>query len=172
MSGSGISWDICKSAPRYRQTTTPAPHHSVFTGQMAFLLPNQRCESTVIINLHIFFQASYNLQISIEHKSTAFDTTRNKEQRTRNIITSSLQVRAAHCHQHPTQTHSRQTSRRENDDLRRSTQSSLQHDSPDQTTAPAPASVTKHSQHVNISSRKYIMYYYTRLTASFPGQPG
>ena len=30
VSGSGISWAMCKSAPRCRQTTTPAPHHSVF----------------------------------------------------------------------------------------------------------------------------------------------
>jgi len=30
VSGSGISWAICKSAPCSRQTTTPAPHHSVF----------------------------------------------------------------------------------------------------------------------------------------------
>ena len=30
VTGSGISWDICKSAPRSRQITTPAPHHSVF----------------------------------------------------------------------------------------------------------------------------------------------
>ena len=30
VSGSGISWAICKSAPRSRQTTTPAPQHSVF----------------------------------------------------------------------------------------------------------------------------------------------
>ena len=30
VSGSGISWAICKSAPRFRQITTPAPHHSVF----------------------------------------------------------------------------------------------------------------------------------------------
>ena len=30
VSGSGISWAICKSAPRCRQTITPAPHHSVF----------------------------------------------------------------------------------------------------------------------------------------------
>ena len=30
VSGSGISWAICKSAPRSRQTTTPAPYHSVF----------------------------------------------------------------------------------------------------------------------------------------------
>jgi len=28
------------------QTTMPAPHHSVFTGQMPFLLPNQQCQST------------------------------------------------------------------------------------------------------------------------------
>jgi len=30
VSGSGISWAIYKSAPRFRQITTPAPHHSVF----------------------------------------------------------------------------------------------------------------------------------------------
>ena len=30
VSGSGISWAICKSAPRSRQITTPAPDHSVF----------------------------------------------------------------------------------------------------------------------------------------------
>ena len=30
VSGSGIGWTICKSAPRSRQITTPAPHHSSF----------------------------------------------------------------------------------------------------------------------------------------------
>ena len=30
VSGVGISWAICTSAPRSRQITTPAPHHSVF----------------------------------------------------------------------------------------------------------------------------------------------
>ena len=30
VSGSGISWAICKCAPRSRQITTPAPHSSVF----------------------------------------------------------------------------------------------------------------------------------------------
>jgi len=30
VSGNGIRWAICKSAPRYRQITTLAPHHSVF----------------------------------------------------------------------------------------------------------------------------------------------
>ena len=46
MSGSGISWTICKSAPHSRQKTLPAPHHSVFTGQMPFLPPNQQRQST------------------------------------------------------------------------------------------------------------------------------
>jgi len=30
VSGSGISWAICKSVSRSRQITTPTPHHSVF----------------------------------------------------------------------------------------------------------------------------------------------
>jgi len=30
VSGSGISWAVCKSTPRSRQITMPAPHHSVF----------------------------------------------------------------------------------------------------------------------------------------------
>jgi len=36
VSGSGISWPICKSAPRSRQITIPAPHHSVFYRLDAF----------------------------------------------------------------------------------------------------------------------------------------
>jgi len=48
MSGSGISWAICKSAHRSRQKTTPAPHHSVFytAGRMPFLPPNEQYQST------------------------------------------------------------------------------------------------------------------------------
>ena len=46
MSGRGISWAICKSAPRSRQITMPAPHHSVFTGRMPLLPPNQQHQST------------------------------------------------------------------------------------------------------------------------------
>ena len=46
VSGSGISWATCKSAPRSRQITTPAPHHSVFTGRMPFLPPNQQRQIT------------------------------------------------------------------------------------------------------------------------------
>ena len=36
----------CKSAPRSRQITTPAPHHSFFTGRMPSMLPNQQRQST------------------------------------------------------------------------------------------------------------------------------
>jgi len=46
VSGSGTSWAICKSAPRSRQITMPAPHHSVFTGRMPFLPPNRQHQST------------------------------------------------------------------------------------------------------------------------------
>ena len=46
MSGSGISWAICKSAPRSGQITTPAPHHSVFYRPVPILPPNQQRQST------------------------------------------------------------------------------------------------------------------------------
>jgi len=35
-----------KSSPCSRQTTTPAPHQSVFTGRMPFLPPNEQRQST------------------------------------------------------------------------------------------------------------------------------
>jgi len=45
--GSGMSWTTSKqSATQSRQITTPKPHHSIFTGQMLFLMPNQQCQST------------------------------------------------------------------------------------------------------------------------------
>ena len=44
VSGSGISWAVCKSAPRSRQITTPTPHHS--SCRMPFLPPNQQRQST------------------------------------------------------------------------------------------------------------------------------
>ena len=48
LGSSGISWTIRKqSASRSRQITTPTSHHSIFTGRMLFLTPNQQCQSTV-----------------------------------------------------------------------------------------------------------------------------
>jgi len=52
-SGSGINWAICKYAPCPRQTTMPAPHHSVFYRSDAFLLPKhqrQSTEGTIMLN--------------------------------------------------------------------------------------------------------------------------
>ena len=46
VSGSGISWVICKSALRSRQITMPSPHHSDFTVWMPFLMPNEQHQST------------------------------------------------------------------------------------------------------------------------------
>jgi len=48
VSGSGISWAICKSASHPRQITMPASHHSVFYRPDAFLLPNQQRQSTEV----------------------------------------------------------------------------------------------------------------------------
>ena len=62
MGGSGISWTICKSfAPRFRQITTPVPHHSVFTGWMPFLPPNQQFQSIDGTHTHNRFTALWNL---------------------------------------------------------------------------------------------------------------
>ena len=46
VSGSSISWAICKFAPRSIQTTIPAPHHSVFYRPDALPAPNQQRQST------------------------------------------------------------------------------------------------------------------------------
>jgi len=46
VSGSGISWDICKSAPRSKQIIMPAPHRSVFYRPDALPAAHQQCQST------------------------------------------------------------------------------------------------------------------------------
>jgi len=55
VSGSGIIWTICKSAPRSREITMPTPHHSGFYRPEPFLLPNQQPQSTEghVICLHV-----------------------------------------------------------------------------------------------------------------------
>jgi len=65
VSGIGISWAICKSAPRSRQITMPTPTTQLFTGRMPFLPPNQQCQSTegktlkAIIDIKIDFYVFY-----------------------------------------------------------------------------------------------------------------
>jgi len=48
VSGSGISWAISKTAPCSRQTTTPAPHHSVYSVFLQAGCPS--CRPTYIFN--------------------------------------------------------------------------------------------------------------------------
>jgi len=53
VSSSGISWAICKSAPRSTQITTPAPHHSNFLqAGCPSLPPNQQRQSTEGKTIH------------------------------------------------------------------------------------------------------------------------
>ena len=56
VSGSDISWAICKSATRSRQTTMPAPHRSVFYRPDAFLPHNQQRQSTEGNRLTMLFK--------------------------------------------------------------------------------------------------------------------
>ena len=47
MMGYGDAVTICKQyAPCSRQLTTPTHHHSIITGRMLFLTPNQQCRNT------------------------------------------------------------------------------------------------------------------------------
>ena len=68
VSGSGISWAICKSVPCSRQTTTPAPTTLFFTGQMPFLPPNQHKALTI----------RTTLSTSQIHKRETYSTSRGE----------------------------------------------------------------------------------------------
>jgi len=46
VSGSGISWTVCKSAPWPRHNHVSIPPLKFFTGRMPFLPPNQQRQST------------------------------------------------------------------------------------------------------------------------------
>ena len=52
MSGSGISWAICKSAPCSRQTTTPAPHHSFLQAGCPSCRPTNSVKALKAIAIH------------------------------------------------------------------------------------------------------------------------
>jgi len=58
VSGSDISWAICKSAPRSRQITTSAPQHSVFHRPDA--LPATQPIVTKVLCSWFFFFTTYN----------------------------------------------------------------------------------------------------------------
>jgi len=64
-SGNGLSWETCKSAPRSRQITTPAPYHSVFyrPDALPFRTTNSvkalsRCIAGLNLNRNSFISSS------------------------------------------------------------------------------------------------------------------
>ena len=63
-SGSGISWYICKSAPRSRQITTPAPHRSVF------YRPNALPVAQPTVSKHWRTQVGYPLKCTSQPASS------------------------------------------------------------------------------------------------------
>jgi len=74
VSGSGTRWAICKSAPRSRQKTTPAPHRSVFYRPDALpaAQPSQSTEgksdisATKSLSTHKKDTQLYNMQKAIQ----------------------------------------------------------------------------------------------------------
>ena len=76
--GSGISWTTCKQpAPHSRQITTLTPHHSIFTGWMLFLMPNQQCWST---------EGNDNVEIIGKVACTVRDPQNNKQDSVLNVV--------------------------------------------------------------------------------------
>ena len=69
VSGSGISWAICMSAPRSRQITTPVPHHSVFYRPDA-LPAAQPTVIDLLIELGLRFYIPLNIKIIISETLT------------------------------------------------------------------------------------------------------
>jgi len=85
VSGSGSAGPHA-SAPRCRQITMPAPHHSFFTGRMPFLVPNQQRQSTeglestcmlhkqpfILIPKHSLLEQTSGGKIYRTHRTTSY----------------------------------------------------------------------------------------------------
>jgi len=73
--------DNMQSAPCSRQTTTPTPHHSIFTGRMLFLTPDQQRQSTEGTN-NTSIQLVYTMRVSKINKRKK--TTNKQDKKPRN----------------------------------------------------------------------------------------
>ena len=74
--GIGISWTICiLFAPRSRQITTPAPHHSIFTSRSVFLTPNQQHQSTEGVSRSSSLSNGHWRLLNLLYKSQLLSTT-------------------------------------------------------------------------------------------------
>ena len=75
VSGSGISWAICKSAPRSRQITTPAPHRSVFYRPDALpaaqptVSKHWRRHCSTVCNHYMKYTENTNVRVNTEETS-------------------------------------------------------------------------------------------------------
>ena len=74
MSGSGISWAICKSAPRSSQITMPVPHHSVFYRPDA--LPAAQPTASKHWRLYLAYILKVNLHRHARHDKTVLSVSR------------------------------------------------------------------------------------------------
>ena len=67
MNGSDISWAVCKFAPRSRQITMPAPHHSVVVVVVVVTFFNHNfvnCKATLILEIKIMYEIKYNISLN------------------------------------------------------------------------------------------------------------
>jgi len=85
---------MCKSfAPRSRQITTPASHHSIFfTGRILFPMPSQQCQSTytsVYIHMYLKLTGAENDTLPLS-PSQFYMHTLKKAQKNRGTFPSEL----------------------------------------------------------------------------------
>ena len=88
VSGSGISWDLCKYAPRSRQIIMPAPHHSFLQAGCPFCCPtngikalkaNNRCITNLLsdINDHLtLVTGAYRVTLPVRLLTAVFQNLR------------------------------------------------------------------------------------------------
>jgi len=68
VSGSGISWAVCKSAHHSRQITMPVPTTRFFPGRMPFLPPNQQRQSTEGQSTEGLYWSTYTVVLNAQWK--------------------------------------------------------------------------------------------------------
>jgi len=73
--GSGINWAISKSAPRSKQITTPAPHHSVFYRPDVFPATQPTASEHTII---FYAMSAYTVRAPVHNQAELTDSLRTK----------------------------------------------------------------------------------------------
>ena len=84
VSGSGISWTICKSAPLQTDNHASTPTLRLFTGRMPFLPPNQQRQSTEGKVKHSTFKNITTQHYACASKTIWYPFSMNSKQNTQN----------------------------------------------------------------------------------------